>query len=140
MKLVLDSSVFISYLNEDDVFYKITIQFVESLLQKNTVIIIPVIVFLEVSNVLLRKDRNFAQEDIVDIFQQHKVVNIDLDFAKKLLPLFKKINLKTSDAIILGTAIINNATLVTWDEKLIKEAGKIANVQTPTTLLSKTDR
>ena len=137
MKLVLDSSVFISYLNADDVFYEISVQFIESLLKKKTTIIIPVIVFLEVSNVLLRKDRNLTQNDVIDIFQQHKMVNIDLDFAKKLLPLFKKFNLKTSDAIILGAAIINNATLVTWDEKLFKEAKKLANVQTPKTFLNK---
>lgn len=132
MNLVLDSSVFISYLNKDDVLHKATNQLIQFLLNKQKfIIIIPVIVFLEVANVLARKKRDFIEDYMLSVFQKYQVVDIDLHFARSLLPLFKQITLKTSDAIILGTAILNKATLITWDEKFQKQAKTFVEVQTP---------
>lgn len=136
MNLVLDSSVFISYLNKDDVLHKATNQLMQYLLNKQKfIIIIPAIVFLEVANVLARKKRDFIEDYMLSVFQKYQVVDIDLHFARSLLPLFKQINLKTSDAIILGTAILNKATLITWDEKFQKQAKKFVDKQTPKTFL-----
>lgn len=47
--------------------------------------------------------------------------------------------MKASDAIIFATAKLKNATLVTWDEKLIKEAKKIVRIHTPKTFLNNAD-
>lgn len=138
MKIVLDSSVLVSFLNKDDIFYVDTSKFIKQLLRnKEIIIIMPIIIFLEVANVLGRKKRDFKEDYIFSIFQRYEILDINLNFARNLLPLFRQIYLKTSDAIILGTAIMNKATLVTWDERFRKEAKKFADVQTPTTLLSK---
>lgn len=137
MNLILDSSVFISYLNKDDIFFDVTNQLVQHLLNKpKFIIVIPVIVFLEVANVLARKNRDFIEDYVLSVFQKYQVVDIDINFARSLLPLFKQINLKTSDAIILGTTILNNATLITWDEKFQKEAKTFVDVQTPKTFIT----
>lgn len=138
MKIVLDSSVLVSFLNEDDIFYVDTSKFIKQLLRnKEIIIIIPIIILLEVANVLGRKKRDFKEGYIFSIFQRYQILDIDLSFARNLLPLFRQIYLKTSDAIIVGATIMNKATLVTWDEKLVKEAKKFANAQTPKTFLNK---
>lgn len=102
--------------------------------------IVPIIVFLEVGNVLQKILPKFRNEDLIRFFEDHAIVNLDLQQAYELLGIFKNFNLKTSDAVILGSAILNNAILITWDEKLVKEAKKLVNVQTPTAFLKKTDR
>jgi len=137
MKIILDSSVLISFLNEDDIFYVTTGKFIKQLLKnKEIIIILPIIILLEVANVLGRKKRDFKEDYIFSIFQRYEILDINLNFARSLLPLFRQIHLKTSDAIILGTAIMNKATLVTWDEKLEKEAKKFIDVRTPKTFLT----
>lgn len=137
MTIVLDSSVLVSFLNEDDIFYVATSKFIKQLLRnKEIIIIIPIIILLEVANVLGRKKRDFKESYILSIFQRYEILDINLNFARNLMPLFRQIYLKTSDAIILGTAIMNNAILITWDQKLIKEAKRLINAQTPKTFLS----
>lgn len=137
MKLVLDSSVFISYLNKDDIFFDRTIEFIDYLKDKQEIIILPVIVFLEVANVLTRNNRHFKEGYMFSVFNKYEMIEIDLHLARLLLPMFKKFRLKTSDSIILGTAILNEATLITWDKKLEKEAKKLIDVQTPKSFLKK---
>ena len=136
MKLVLDSSVFISYLNENDIFFDSTTAFIDYLVEKQEIITIPVIVFLEVANVLTRNNRDFKEEHMLSVFSKYEMIDINLHFARFLLPLFKNFHLKTSDAIILGSTILNEAILITWDEKFKKEAKKLIDVQTPKTFMS----
>lgn len=133
--LILDSSVYISYLNPKDVLHIETKKFIDRITSPNVNFIVPIIVFLEVGNVLQKILTKFKNEDLMRFFDDHTIVNLDLQQAYELLAIFKNFNLKTSDAIILGTAILNKATLITWDEKFQKEAKKFVDTQTPKTFL-----
>lgn len=133
---VLDSSVYISYLNPKDVLHVETKKFIDNLTSSDVNFIVPIIVFLEVGNVLQKISPKFRDEDLIRFFEDHTVVNLDLELAKKLLPIFKEFNLKTSDVIIAACAKINEATLVTWDEKFRKQAEKFLPSQTPKTFLA----
>lgn len=128
---ILDSSVYISYLNPKDVFHVETKRFIAKLTSPDIDFVVPIIVFLEVGNVLQKTSPHFKNEDLIKFFEDHTIVNLDLDIAKKLLVIFKKFNLKTSDAIILGTAILNNSKLITWDERFREEAKKFVDIKTP---------
>lgn len=128
---ILDSSVYISYLNPKDALHIETKRFINKITSPDVNFIIPIIVFLEVGNVLQKILPKFRNEDLVRFFEDHTIVNLDIQQAYELLAIFKNFNLKTSDAIILGTAILNKATLITWDEKFQKEAKKFAQAQTP---------
>lgn len=138
MKLLIDSSVFIAFFNDADFFHKESVAFFEKLLEnKNVSIVLPILVFLEVANTLKKKIGAFNEEKLLEAFNKYEKVDLNFDSAVNFLLLFKKVNLKTSDAIIAACAKLTNATLVTWDEKLVKEAKILVNAQTPTKLLRK---
>lgn len=115
-----------------------TKNFINSITSPDIDFVVPIIVFLETGNVLQKTSSGFKNEDLIRFFEDHNIVNLDLQLAKELLVVFKNFNLKTSDAIILGTAILNNAALITWDERFKKEAKKFADAQTPKTFLTTT--
>ena len=134
-RFILDSSVYISYLNPKDVLHTETKRFINKITSPGVNFIVPIIVFLEVGNVLQKILPKFRNENLVRFFEDHTIIRLDLQQAYELLTTFKNFNLKTSDAIILGTAILNNATLITWDEQFQKEAKKSVDTQTPKTFL-----
>lgn len=134
---ILDSSVYISYLNPQDSLHEKTKKFINLITAPDMDFVVPIIVFLEVGNVLQKRLPQFTTENLMRFFEDHNVIGLNMEIAENLLAVFKKFGLKTSDAIILGTAILNNATLITWDEKLVKKARKLANVQTPTIFFNK---
>lgn len=133
MKLLIDSSVFIAFFNDADVFHKESVVFFEKLLKnKNAINVLPILVFLEMANVLRKKIGAFNKEKLLEAFNNYEKVDLNFESAADFILLFKKINLRTSDAIIASCAKMEDSILITWDKKLIKEAKKFTNVQTPT--------
>lgn len=128
---IIDSSVYISYLNPQDALHLETKKFINSVTSPDVNFAVPIIVFLEVGNVLQKILPKFINEDLIKFFEEHTIINLDLELAEQLLVIFKNFNLKTSDAIIAALAKMENATLITWDEKLIKEAKKFVRIHTP---------
>ena len=126
--LLLDSSIYISNLNESDQFHLKTRDFIQKLEKQleEIEIIVPILIILEVANVLKK-----TPEEILTFFADSKIIEFNLDLVQKVIPFFKSINLKTSDAVIAGTAKIYGAELVSWDKKLIKEAKMIVKAYTP---------
>ena len=133
---ILDSSVYISYLNPKDALHAKTKKFINSVTSPDVNFAVPIIVFLEVGNVLQKILPKFTNKDLIKFFEEHTFINLDLELAEQLLVIFKNFDLKTSDGIIAACAKMENATLVTWDEKLIKEAKKFVPVQTPKEFLN----
>lgn len=141
MKVLIDSSVYIAFFKDTDVFHKESVTFIEKLSEdKDVLIVLPILVFLEITNVLYKSRGSVGEEKLLNSFNKYEKIDLNFKSAADFLLLFKKINLKTSDAIIASIAKMENATLVTWDEKLVKEAKKIVNAQTPKTFLSKIAR
>lgn len=134
---ILDSSVYISYLNPRDALHQETKKFIGFITSPNINFVVPIIVFLEVGNVLQKTSPHFKNEDLIKFFDDHTILNLDLELAKKLLVIFKDFRLKASDAIIAACAKLTEATLITWDEKFKKEAGRFVDTQTPKTFLEK---
>ena len=138
MKLLIDSSVFIAFFNDADVFHKESVIFFEKLLEdKNAINVLPILVFLETANVLRKKIDAFNEIKLLDAFNEYEKVDLSFDSSRKYLLLFNQLHLRTSDAIIAACAKMEDAILVTWDEKLAKEAKKITNAQAPLTLFKK---
>lgn len=138
MKLLIDSSVYIAFFKDNDVFHKESVAFIKKLSEdKNMSIILPILVFLEIANVLHKKLNSFDEKKLLKSFSKYEKVSLNFESTADFMLLFKKVSLKTSDAIIASLARMENATLVTWDKKLAEEARKLVNVQTPITLISK---
>jgi len=141
MKLLIDSSVYIAFFKNDDAFHKESVAFIEKLSEdRNVSIVLPILVFLEVANVLYKKLGSFDEKKLLNSFSKYEKVDLNFESTADFMLLFKKIDLKTSDAVVASLAKMENAILVTWDEKLIKEAKKLANAQTPASLLNKSSR
>ncbi len=125
--IILDSSIYISSLNSTDVLNKKTKEFLSSLEKESNIkIVVPVIIILEVANILQK-----SPQEISAIFIGGDVVELNFDIVKKLIPIFRLIKLKTSDAVIIGCAKIFQAELISWDKKLVKEAKKLVKAYTP---------
>lgn len=126
--ILLDSSIYISNLNSSDRFHQKTKDFIQKLEKQSEdrEIIVPVLIILEVANILKK-----SPEEIMNFFARSKIIEFDIDLIQKLIPIFKAINLKASDATIAGIAKIYNAELVSWDKKMIKEAKKLVKAFTP---------
>ena len=125
-KILLDSSVYISSLNTEDIFHRQTKEFAQRLKNKKIEIVVPVLVVLEVANILQQ-----PAEDVFYIFEDGLLVNLDLAITKEIIPLLKNIKLKTSDAVIAATAKIYEAGIISWDKKLVKESKKLVFACTP---------
>lgn len=140
MKLLIDSSVFIAFFNDADVFHKESVVFFEKLLgDKNAIVVLPILVFLEVANVLQKKIGAFNEEKLLEAFNKYEKIDLRFESSREYLLLFNHFNLKTSDAIIAACAKLSQATLITWDEKFKKQAEKFVDLQTLTKFLSKTN-
>jgi len=125
--IILDSSIYISSLNSADVLNKKTKEFLSSLEKESNIkIVVPVIIILEVANILQK-----SPQEISAIFIGGEIVELNFDIVKKLIPIFRLIKLKTSDAVIIGCAKIFQAELISWDKKLVKEAKKLVKAYTP---------
>ncbi|OGK41886.1 hypothetical protein A2954_02450 [Candidatus Roizmanbacteria bacterium RIFCSPLOWO2_01_FULL_37_12] len=127
-RLILDSSVYISIAHPKDIFHSKSRSFIVKLQKKftDTEIIVPTQIILEVANILKK-----TSEEILSIFSGGQIIYFDLVLIEKIIPYFKQVSLKTSDAIIVACAKIYQTELVTWDKKLAREANKIVRVYLP---------
>lgn len=118
-KIVIDSCVFISHFGKDE-FTDQSKSFFKKISQTNTQIILPALVAAEVL-VVLRQNGATNLEKITQIFSQMEFSEINRETIKDLSALLEinRPNLKTSDLIIVLTAKLNKATLVTWDKQLL---------------------
>lgn len=128
--VTIDSSVFLSPLVENDPRRNETLFFLSAIAGKEISVVIPSLVVAEVLNVLIR-NAIFQPEIILGSFLKYTIVNLDENFIHLGLDYWRQISLKASDAIIALTSAIYNTVLVSWDEKLVAEAGKITKAITP---------
>ncbi len=110
MIVLLDSSVRISYFHREDVHHSKAVDIVEDCIENQVVVLLPDIIFAEVTNVLLRLDPSgvFLQE-----FRNYAIrferltafVSGSHEFWMKTMEeMARKIRLKTLDLIIIAYA------------------------------------
>lgn len=134
--IVIDSNVFVSSLGKPDEFTEGSKKFFKKL-KDDVEILLPALVMIE-TIVAIYKQNLLAVSKILKYFHGFKIVPLDLNFINLSVPFLPKNNiLKTSDLTIAITAKINGATLITWDNKLLKYAGTICEVYSPAQILTK---
>lgn len=126
--LILDSSVFISSADPRDVFHHSTRNFIIGLEEKmqDIEIIVPILIVLEVSNILKK-----SVQESMWIFEGGRIIEFTVDLVDKIIPIFRSVRLKTSDAAIVACAKIFDADLISWDKKLVKEAKHLVKAYMP---------
>lgn len=135
-KLTIDSSVFLSSLMVGDTFHKNSKEFFTSLLSPDIVVFEPMTVLLEVCNILIKNGEKDISK-VIDSFLLFQILPIDEAVLHQALFIFKKIRLKTADAIIVWCAYVSESALITWDRTLLREAGKLIEAFTPREYIKK---
>lgn len=138
MKLVIDSSVFISHLGQNDTFTSISKRLFQILLEQKHTIVIPTIVVAETLTIL-KKQKQSNLKAIYNTFNNFDLIDLDKKFLDKYVDLLitKGSDMKTSDFIIAATAKFTKSTLITWDQKIIKSAKRICLTLTPKQYIEK---
>lgn len=137
-KLVIDASVFLSGLFHDEENSEISGKFLETVRQKNILIVLPMLTLFEVLNTFhrVRKDSEATElvhQSFVDMNVSKGLILLSLEasFLAHFFTYHEYFDLKTSDAIVALTAHREKCPLISWDKKLLKEANKYINAYTP---------
>lgn len=130
-RVIIDSSVFLSALIEKETRRLETLLFFKKLGIAKKSVFVPSLVAAEVINKLQRTEGGERVEVVYRFLMSFMVINLDKVFLRQAFPYWSGCRLKTSDAIIALTSAIYDCILVSWDEKLIAEAGKITKAATP---------
>ncbi len=144
-ELTIDSSVYLSAIEQNDNFFEESANFFRTILQEDYQITSPILIVCEIIHTLKRNTKNpQILESRLRLIKksftksESRVIAMEKNFLRdfeKLSPLFSK--LKTSDAIVALTALIYNTTLISWDKKLNEVSRKHISVYTPSEFLRK---
>ena len=95
-------------------------------------VIMPSLVAAEIVSVLA-KQKTGNLSAVTQYLFDFGIVSLDESILREMLKISLKsvLALKTSDLVIAVTARITDATLITWDKKLLKYAPEICRVQSP---------
>lgn len=125
--ITIDSSVFVSAFIAGDCFYDISTNFFDAIGNSKFSVVMPLWVYIETINTLshyfIGKD---SLNKVYNFFDSHYFdwLKIDFDFIENCSGLFGKFKLKTGDVTIACTAHLYNSTVISWDQKLIRETRK----------------
>lgn len=132
MRILVDSSVFIAFFNQSDIFHAATVSLFEKLSEdKDKTNVMPIIVLFEVINVLHKRIKDFDERKMFQLLSSYETIDLTFDTAQSFLDFFKEVELKTSDAVVAAVAKLTDSTLITWDERLKKATENLISVQTP---------
>jgi len=126
--VVVDSNVFIASLIENDVFYEVSINFIEKMDKEELTFHISMIVPIEVSCAIARrigaKEADESEEIIHNWIKEKKVVVYKLNEKRmsESQNYGTKYKLKGMDAIIVQLAFELNLPLMTFDNEIIERA------------------
>jgi predicted nucleic acid-binding protein len=112
-RYLLDTNAIINLLKNEDVNFPV--------IDRAEVFFVSVITEIEL---LCYKD--LAEEDetgIKELLNESCIINIDMKIKEEAIELKKKNTIKLPDAVICATAVVNNLTLVTDDERLFNIEG-----------------
>lgn len=132
-KVVIDSSVYISFFSVDDDFSRKTKTFFQELSQHSIKLVHSSLMLAEVA-VVLQKKKKQDVEEILQVLQKEQVVEVTKEFVEDFVQVVKNMNnleLKTSDCLIAFSARKVDGVLITWDKQLLKEGQKICQVMSP---------
>ena len=136
--LTIDASVFVSVFNDHEVQHEVSKNFLEEVTGGRYEIFVPIVTLFEVLQSFFRiTGDSKAKADVLEKFIDWNIegnltiLPIEAEFLAYFSAHHEKFDLKTADSMIALTALKENSTLITWDEKLLKQSSKFVKSQTP---------
>lgn len=141
--LTIDASVFLSVFNEHETQHEISKNFLDEVIGTKYEIFVPIVTLFEVLQAFFRiTDDSKAKADVLEKFIDWNIegnltiIPIEAEFLAYFSAHHEKFDLKTADSMVALTALKENALLITWDEKLLKQSSKFVKSQTPKNFLA----
>ena len=131
--LTIDSSVFLSSLLERDSYHTTSLAFFSYVEKESASTTLPMIVVLEIANILQKNGKD--PRDALASLMGFTILSHDLGSIEESVTVFKRLHLKTSDALVVWCAYVSESTLISWDKQLIRQAQKLVEATTPTDFL-----
>jgi len=133
MNLTIDSSVFVSALNEADPSFEESLRTLDAINARNDQVTIPTLVVMEVATALARVKLLPTREDW-DVFLYPLVLlPMDRSFTLGFIDFIqtRQLNLKAGDTIIVYTALLTDSSLITFDQQMLAQGSKYVRTLTP---------
>ena len=128
--IVIDSSVFLSAFWSKDVFTEASETFFRRI-PTDALVILPSLVIAEVL-VNVAKQNPLGIKEALAYLSHFRVVDLTLPFLHAIIGGMINVQaLKTSDFIIAATAKLHQATLITWDKRLLAADGLLCPIMKP---------
>jgi len=137
----IDTSVFVSAVDQNDPFNKTTLDFFKSLNPEKDRIIIPITIIIELVNLVYKMDQD--HQKMIEYFndQPHvSVIPIDDYFYENYWVNFTKFNLRAGDLIIALTSFFHQTQLITWDKQFLKDTRDLCDAMMPKEFLKNIDK
>lgn len=140
MLLLIDSSVYLSSLFNQEKYHSISVDFFSALKRQESKIILPLNVLYEVLNNTGRLTKANAI-DLPAIYQsfadsrEFELFYFSAAFNKFFLDNSRRFDLKTADLLIVLSALYHRCLLVSWDKKLLAQAKQDLTAYTPSQFL-----
>ena len=129
-RLLVDSSVYISAFNPNDAFAHQSVDFFRALDPQHVDFLLPRLVMIEVFNILHRHGvRDFRS--LERLFTPIEPVDLDGEVQAVAFRILPDVRLKSADLVIVATAKLYEAELITWDRQLIRQATRVVEARTP---------
>jgi predicted nucleic acid-binding protein len=133
---LIDSSVYISALQDNDPFHDRSQAFLENMAHAHTEVIVPAIVLTEVLSVI-RKHKNSTPTELLDLKhnllapERFYLLPLDEALIEQILLFPGRSTLKTNDFLIVATAWATRSLLITWDKQMLKQALPVTAAKFP---------
>jgi len=133
VKYVIDASVFVASARSDEPHYLISRKFLRE--AQTLDIYCPTLVLAECAAAIARQTNNpsLAEElvRIIEDFPGINLISLDLPLARKAAQIAVEHRLRGADAAYAAVAVTFNATLISWDQEMLKRCPPAVETITP---------
>ena len=135
--LVVDASVWVSWLRLSDVNHAASRLWVEQYITKGGILVAPTLLVIEVAAAISRQTGQIVQakEAVKKLYSLDamRLVSIDLTLVQTAVDIATDLQLRAGDATYVAVAHQLGISLVSWDKEQLERASKLIATYTPDT-------
>ncbi len=132
---VIDASVWVSMLVEEDTFHDISLQWVTSQVRSFSEIAEPTIAIPEIAGAVARRKggatRGIQASSLLGNVPNLHFVAIDMDLARTSARIAAAVGLRGADAVYVALAQSLGFKLITWDNEMLEKASGVCFAAKP---------
>jgi predicted nucleic acid-binding protein len=135
MKVVIDASVWVSSVKNDETNYQVSLAFLQRVRMKSIEVYCPSIVKAECASAIMRSTKMAERADAliarIERFSLVQFRSVDDNLIFEAIEIIRKCTLRGYDSIYAALAKHEDAPLISWDEEFIKRKANIFQAMKP---------